>query len=269
MKYAVTFAALLAAYICVSFVYPSVSVLKKENPGKTAMMLHRESEWRSEGKKTVINQRWVPFGRISPYLVKAVLIAEDDKFWSHEGFDVEGMEKALEKDIEKRKFKAGGSTITQQLAKNLFLSPSKNPVRKLKEAILAWRLERSLSKRRIIEIYLNVAEWGEGIFGIEAAARHYYGKPASALGAEEAARLACILPNPRKWSPVNPSKYVARRSAIVYRIMVRRGIVLPDYDDVMNDPGEPVAGSPVLGNYTGASGGTDFTPTAEGAVDKR
>src|SRR5512143_2226029 len=169
-KAALLLACLFIAYIAVSFVYPSVSTLKKTNPKKTAMMEYREREWKAEGKNIKIHQTWVPLRAISPYLTKAVLIAEDDKFWHHEGFDIQGMEVALEKDIKKGKFKAGGSTITQQLAKNLYLSPSRNPVRKVKEAILAWRMEQALSKRRILEIYLNVAEWGDGIFGIEAAA---------------------------------------------------------------------------------------------------
>ena len=240
MKLLALLACLLFAYIAVSFVYPSVSKLKKTNPKKTAMMEYREREWKDEGKNMKIRQTWVSLRAVSPYLTKAVLIAEDDKFWRHEGFDIEGMEKALEKDIKKGKFKAGGSTITQQLAKNLFLSPSRNPVRKVKEAILAWRMEQALSKRRILEIYLNVAEWGEGIFGIEAASRHYFGKPASALGPEEAARLAVVLPNPRRYSPVRPSRYVENRSRIVYNIMVRRGIVVPEFEDVMKPevPGE-------------------------------
>src|SRR5512143_1451358 len=215
-KAALLLIGLLTLYVAVSFVYPSVGKLKKTNPKKTAMMEYREREWRDEGKKTKIRQYWVPLRAVSPYLTKAVLIAEDDKFWHHEGFDFDGMEKALEKDIKKGKFKAGGSTITQQLAKNLYLSPSRNPIRKLKEAILAWRIEQALSKRRILEIYLNVAEWGDGIFGIEAASRHYFGKSASALSPEEAARLAVVLPNPRRLSPVGSSRYVERRSRIVY-----------------------------------------------------
>ncbi|HAK89281.1 MAG TPA: monofunctional biosynthetic peptidoglycan transglycosylase [Nitrospiraceae bacterium] len=168
--------------------------------------------------------------------MKAVLIAEDDKFYRHEGFDFEAIQKALEKDIKKKKFKFGGSTISQQLAKNLYLTPSKNPVRKIKEAVLTWRIESTLSKRRILELYLNVAEWGEGIFGIEAAARHYYGKSASALAPEEAARLASVLPNPRKYNPIGTSKYVENRSRIIYDIMVRRGIVIPEYEEIENIP---------------------------------
>ena len=229
--------ALVLLYIGASFVYPNVSRLAKVTPKKSAMMEYRERQYEAEGKKIKLRQTWVPFSRISPYMAKAVLIAEDDKFWHHEGFDFEGMEKALEKDIEKGKFKAGGSTISQQLAKNLFLSPSRNPIRKIKEAILTWRMEHALKKRRILELYLNFAEWGDGIFGIEAAARHYYGIPASALNAEQAAKLASVLPNPHKYSPVNPSRYVQNRSRIIYNIMVRRGIAVPEYEEVMQ-PGQ-------------------------------
>ncbi|MEW6117773.1 MAG: monofunctional biosynthetic peptidoglycan transglycosylase [Nitrospirota bacterium] len=218
------------------FFFPDVGALKKTNIKKTSFMEYREDEWRRDDKKTKLRQIWVPLSRISPYLVKAVLIAEDDKFWKHDGFDFEAIQKAVEKDIKEKKFKVGASTITQQLAKNLFLTPSKNPIRKIKEAILTWRIEKKLSKRRILEIYLNVAEWGEGIFGIEAAARHYYGKPASALGPEEAARLASVLPNPRRFNPLGNSRYVENRSRIIYNIMVRRGIVIPAYEEVMEPP---------------------------------
>jgi monofunctional biosynthetic peptidoglycan transglycosylase len=224
--------------IAVYFVYPDVSALRKANPKKSAFMKYRESEWQQQGKKKKIVQRWVPLSQISPYVIKAVIIAEDDKFWSHEGFDFDAMQKAIEKDLKQKKFKVGGSTISQQLAKNLFLSPSKNPVRKLKEAVLTWRLERNLSKKRIIEIYLNVAEWGEGLFGVEAAAQHYYGKRASELSAMESARLAAVLPNPRRYDPTGSGRYVAYRSDLIYQIMVRRGIVIEEYDDVINEPGE-------------------------------
>jgi monofunctional biosynthetic peptidoglycan transglycosylase len=229
----------VALSIAFYFVYPDVSTLRKVNPKKSAFMEYRENEWLRQGKKKKIVQQWVPLSQISPYLIKAVIIAEDDKFWSHEGFDFDAMQKALEKDLKQKKFKVGGSTISQQLAKNLYLSPSKNPIRKLKEAVLTWRLERNLPKKRIIEIYLNVAEWGDGLFGIEAASRRYYDKPASDLSAPEAAKLAAVLPNPRRYNPVGGGHYVAYRSELIYQIMVRRGIVIEDYDDVMNEPVGP------------------------------
>jgi len=218
-------------------VYPDVGRLVKENPSATAFMEYREDQWRGEGlddKK--IRQRWVSLDRVSPNLVKAVLIAEDNKFWEHKGFDYEAIEKAIEKNIEAKKFESGASTISQQLAKNLFLSPSKNPVRKIKEAILTWRIEKSLTKRRILELYVNVAEWGDGIFGIEAAARHYFGVSAAGLSAQQASRLAAVLPNPLEYSPVNPSGYVRSRARHIYAIMRRRGIVVPDYQEVMAPP---------------------------------
>jgi monofunctional biosynthetic peptidoglycan transglycosylase len=199
-------------------------------------MEYREMEWQRQGKKIGIKQIWVPFSSISPYLIKAVLIAEDDKFWRHEGFDFEAIEKAIEKDIKHKKIKFGGSTISQQLAKNLYLSPSKDPIRKIKEALLTWRIEKKLPKKRILELYLNVAEWGEGIFGIEAASRHHYGKSASELGPEESARLASVLPNPRKYNPLGTSRYVENRSRIIYNIMVKRGIVVPEYDILSTEP---------------------------------
>ena len=232
----ILFVSALLLNIGVYFVYPNISALKKESPKKTAFMEYREKEWEMQGKKRVIIHQWVPLARISSYVVKAVIIAEDDKFWKHEGFDFKAMQKAIEKDIQKRKFKFGGSTISQQLSKNLYLSPSRNPIRKIKEAILTWRIEKKLSKKRIIELYLNVAEWGEGLFGIEAAAQHYYGKHASALGAREAAKLASVLPNPRKFDLIGTSKSVENRSDRIYQIMIKRGIVIPEYEEVMNEP---------------------------------
>ncbi|MCF8383249.1 MAG: monofunctional biosynthetic peptidoglycan transglycosylase [Chlorobium sp.] len=218
-------------------VYPDVGRLVTENPSTTAFMEYREEQWKSEGlDDRKIRQRWVPLDRVSPNLVKAVLIAEDNKFWEHKGFDYEAIEKAIEKNIEAKKFESGASTISQQLAKNLFLSPSKNPVRKIKEAILTWRIEKSLTKRRILELYVNVAEWGDGIFGIEAAARHYFGVSAAGLSAQQASRLAAVLPNPLEYSPVNPSRYVRSRALHIYAIMRKRGIVVPDYQEVMAPP---------------------------------
>jgi monofunctional biosynthetic peptidoglycan transglycosylase len=224
------FALLTAAYLILT---PNLSTLKKKNPKKTALMQYRQDEFKKRGKKYRITQIWVPLSSVSPYLIKAVLIGEDDKFWSHEGFDYEAIRKAMEKDIEAGKFKFGGSTISQQLAKNLYLSPSKSPLRKIREAVITWRMEKVLSKRRILELYLNIAEWGVGIFGIEAAARHYYGKSASELDPVESARLVAVLPNPRRYNPLGDSRYVVQRSDLIYRIMVRRGIVVPEYEEVM------------------------------------
>lgn len=214
------------------FFLPDITKLKRENPGKTSFMEYREKEWEKKGKKYTIRQEWVSISRISPYLIKAVLIAEDDKFWKHEGFDYEAIQKAIEKDIKVKKFKLGGSTISQQLAKNLYLSPAKNPLRKIAEAAITWRMEKTLSKRRILELYLNIVEWGEGIFGAEAASRHYFGKSSAELSPEEAARLAAVLPNPRRFNPTGDQRYVVNRSSLIYSIMVKRGIVIPEYGEV-------------------------------------
>ena len=257
-------------YTSTAFYYDDVAALKKKNPGKTSFMTHREFEWEFKGlKNKKIYQVWVPLTKISPYAAKAVLIAEDDKFWQHEGFDVEAMQKAIEKDIKLGKLKYGGSTISQQLAKNLFLSPSKNPLRKVKEAILTWRIENNLSKRRILEIYLNVAEWGDGIFGIEAASRHYFGKSAAELTPMEAARLAVVLPSPLKYNPTGTSKYVEKRAEIVYGIMVRRGIVIEEYEDIMKAPPDgplPDTGAPRPPGQT--SGTVDIAEKKDGVPEK-
>lgn len=208
--------------------FPDISGLKNENPEKTSFMEYRENEWKNENKNFKIKQKWVPYSKISPYLIKAVIIAEDDKFWLHNGFDFEAIQKAIEKNIKAKKLKMGASTISQQLVKNLYLSPSRNPIRKIYEAIITWKLERNLSKTRILELYLNVAEWGDkGIFGIESASRYYFGKHASDLTPIEASRLAAILPNPRRYNPLLENGYIARRANFIYRVMLRRRIIKP------------------------------------------
>jgi monofunctional biosynthetic peptidoglycan transglycosylase len=235
----ITIMIFIAAYFIVDIgrylVYPDVAYLKKNRPGKTAFMEYREETWHKKRINKSINTAWVPLSEISPYVVKAVILAEDDNFWSHDGFDFNAMQKALQKDIKKKKFQAGGSTISQQLAKNLYLTPAKLPTRKIKEAILTWRIERQLSKRRIIELYLNVAEWGDGIFGIELAAQTNFGKHAANLNAREAATLAVILPSPRHYTINGASGYVEEQAERIYQIMVRRGIVIQEYDDIIKE----------------------------------
>ena len=228
------------------FILPDVDELKEKRPVPTAFMEYRQKEWAEQNRDMQITQKWVSMSQISPNVIKAVLIGEDDKFWNHDGFDVAGMEQALERSIKKGSV-AGGSTISQQLSKNLYLSPSKNPVRKIKEAIITWRIERSLSKRRILEIYLNVAEWGDGIFGIEAAARHYYHKSAKKLTPMEAARLAAVLPNPIKYNPTGDQKYVQNRSRIIYKILNRRGVVIPQFKEIMT----PAKNEPITADTNG------------------
>ncbi len=203
-------------------VWPDVAALSEEKPDKTAFMRWREAQWEEASRDKTIQWTWTPLARIPTHVVLAVTIAEDDKFWHHDGFDFPAMEQALRRNIEAGRVAAGGSTITQQLAKNLYLSPSKSPLRKAKEAILAYRLERTLHKQRILELYLNVAEWGDGVFGIEAAARHHYKVSASALTPNQAAHLAAVLPNPLKWSPTKPSPGVAARARLYHSRMQRR-----------------------------------------------
>lgn len=229
----------LAAFLGSYFVYPDVGGLEKKNPGKTAFMEWREAQWAEKGLKKSITQRWVPLSQVSPLLVKAVLIGEDDKFYQHEGFDYEALEQAFEKNLKQGRFAAGASTISQQLTKNLFLSPEKSLTRKAKEAILTWRMERTLSKRRILELYVNVAEWGDGIFGIEAASRHYFHKPASQLSSMEAARLASVLPNPLRFNAAGDQKYVTFRANLIHSIMVRRGVAVEGFEEVMTARDEP------------------------------
>lgn len=208
--------------------WPDVARLARENPRTTAFMDYRKEQWAEQGQTRKIEQEWVPLGRISPWLVSAVTISENDRFWEHEGFDLEGMEEALKRDLARGRLAAGGSTITQQLAKNLWFEPDKNPVRKLKEAILAWRLERDLPKRRILELYLNLAEWGDGVFGIAAAARRHFHTTAAALTPEQAARLAVVLPSPLRMDPARPSRYVEQRSRVILARMARRDPALRD-----------------------------------------
>ncbi len=203
-------------------VWPDVAALKTENPTTTSFMEYRQRQWEDSGRKHRIRHEWVPLGQISRHLVLAVTIAEDDKFWTHQGFDVEGMHEALRRNLGEGRLAAGGSTITQQLVKNLYFTPEKSVLRKLREAILTWRVESNLSKKRILELYLNNIEWGDGIFGIGAAARHYYGKSASALTRQEAAGLAAILPNPLGWKPDSSSRTVQYRKRIILQRMQRR-----------------------------------------------
>lgn len=185
------------------------------NPSTTSFMSLRLDELREKDARVELKKQWAPYERISAHLKRAVIAAEDAKFSEHEGFDWEGIQKALEKNQKKGRIVAGGSTISQQLAKNLFLSASKTPWRKAQEAVITLMLEAVMDKRRILEIYLNVVEWGNGVFGAEAAARHYYGVSAAQLSAEQAARLAVLLPNPRKFGRLPNSPYLAARSQLI------------------------------------------------------
>ena len=185
------------------------------NPSSTAFMeagLERLQEKRPEAE---LRHQWVEYRRISTHLKRAVIAAEDAKFIAHEGFDWEGIETALEKNLKKGKVVAGGSTISQQLAKNLFLSASRNPLRKVQEAAITVMIETVWSKRRILEVYLNVIEWGNGIYGAEAAARRYFKAPAANLGPDESALLAAMIPNPRYYETHRAARGLLKRKAII------------------------------------------------------
>ena len=202
---------------------PDVSDLKKENPEITALMRQREREAQAVGKKARRYQIWVPQSAVSNHLKSAVLIGEDDAFYQHEGYDLEQIKESFIKNWEKGGVVRGGSTITQQLAKNLYLSTSKNPLRKFKEFLIARRLEEELSKRRILEIYLNVIEWGDGIYGAEAASRTYFNKSAKELSVREAVLLAASIPNPRKMTPAHPSGRLKYRFEMILSRMRQYG----------------------------------------------
>ncbi|MBI2185993.1 MAG: monofunctional biosynthetic peptidoglycan transglycosylase [Acidobacteria bacterium] len=214
------FGVLVYAYLTL----PDVRVLATTNPTATAFMELRAAEAAREGRTVRRVQRWVPYSHISPALKRAVLVAEDAAFWDHEGIDLEQLRESMRVNWEQGRAVRGASTITQQLAKNLYLSPSRNPLRKLRELVIARRLEAALPKARIFEIYLNVIEWGDGIWGAEAAARTYFGIPASALNAEQAALLAGAIINPRVLNPARPTARLRRRQHI---ILSRMGEVTP------------------------------------------
>jgi monofunctional biosynthetic peptidoglycan transglycosylase len=197
--------------------------LEKENPLRTALMVQRQHEALQAGRSFHVQQTWVPLSHVSPYLLHAVIVSEDGTFYEHGGVDWYEVEESIEKNLEEGKAARGGSTISQQLAKNLFLSTSKDPLRKLKELVITLRMERMLSKRRILEIYLNVIEWGNGIFGAEAAARKYFGKSAASITREEAAQLAAVIPSPLRNQPNQPSQYVERRTSMILERMNARG----------------------------------------------
>lgn len=189
------------------------------NPDSTSFMRQQLSALQEKNPKAQLKHQWVPYKRISNNLKRAIIASEDSNFSGHEGIDWEALEKAHEKNLKKGKIVSGGSTITQQLAKNLFLSGDRSYIRKGQEVVIAYMLEFWMDKERIFEIYLNVVEWGVGVFGAEAAAQHYYGVSAAQLGAAQAARLAVMLPNPRFYDVRRGSTYLARRTELILRRM--------------------------------------------------
>jgi monofunctional biosynthetic peptidoglycan transglycosylase len=226
-----------AAYIYLTL--PDVRPLRTGDPATTAFMELRAREAHARGLPDTRDWRWVPYARISASLKKAVIVTEDGTFWQHEGVDYEQLRDSMETNWERGEFARGASTITQQLAKNLYLSPSKNPIRKVKELLITRRLEVELSKQRILELYLNAIEWGDGIWGAEAAARRYFRKSAAELSAPESALLAAAIANPHILDPGHPSARLRRRQQMIMR---RMGAVTPP--PVVAEPPAAVPGEP-------------------------
>ncbi|MEW5981302.1 MAG: monofunctional biosynthetic peptidoglycan transglycosylase [Acidobacteriota bacterium] len=223
-KWAIGTMAFVFAYVAYEYLtLPDVRLLRTRNPDTTAFMELRAREAEASGRTPRRLQRWVSYDRISPALKRAVLVAEDAAFFQHEGVDFDELEKSIQANLEKGRFSRGGSTITQQLAKNLYLSPSKNPFRKFREFLITRRLEAELSKRRIFEIYLNVIEWGDGLYGVEAASRQYFGTPAARLGPAESALLAGAIINPRVHNPASPTRRLLARQRLILERMGEAG----------------------------------------------
>jgi monofunctional biosynthetic peptidoglycan transglycosylase len=192
---------------------------KWNNPGETSFMSREAAALRLKSPKSELRHRWVDYSRISIHLKRAVITSEDARFAEHEGVDWDAIEKAYKENLKRGRAAKGGSTITQQLAKNLFLSPERSYARKGQELLITYMIEALWDKRRILEVYLNVVEWGEGIFGAEAAAKQYYGISAAQLAPDQAARLAAYLPNPKRYGRIRSGPYLDQRTAAIIRYM--------------------------------------------------
>jgi len=196
-----------------------------------------EQRAQENGTKPRSIRAWVSYNNISPHLRNAVLVAEDGAFFQHSGYDVHELKESVKRNWREKRFARGASTITQQLAKNLYLSTSRNPLRKIREFFIAQELERHLTKQRIFEIYLNVIEWGDGIYGIEPAAQTYYGKSASELLPEQAAILAAMIPNPRRYTPIRNLRYLeSRKGVILQRLVSYKYLTTDEYDEARARP---------------------------------
>ncbi len=204
--------------------FDDIQNLRSMNPVETEFMRLHAQRSREDRRPFHRVQQWVRLGDVSPTVINAIVVAEDGRFWSHSGFDWFEFKESLLKNITQGRAARGASTISQQLVKNLYLTPSKNPFRKVREWILTWWMERTLPKERILELYLNVIELGNGIYGVQAASHEYFGKSVSELTRDEAARLAAIIPNPRRYRPDESSRYVARRSDVILQRMSARGM---------------------------------------------
>ncbi|WP_043615665.1 monofunctional biosynthetic peptidoglycan transglycosylase [Chromobacterium violaceum] len=213
-------AALVAAFLLYNlWVLGHIIYWRDHNPGASSFMNEQLARLQQDDPEAELRHKWVPYDKISPNLKRALIASEDARFVDHEGFDWDGIEAAFEKNLKKGKIVAGGSTISQQLAKNLFLSSGKTPWRKLEEALITVMLETVLDKRRIYEIYLNVIEWGNGVFGAEAASRYYFRAGASRLSSSQAAKLAAMVPNPRYYDEHRNAPGLARKTRIIQRRM--------------------------------------------------
>lgn len=208
-------ALVLAVLLVQGWFFVHVWWWSSHNPSSTAFMQARLATMQQKDRNAALKHQWTGYEKVSPNLKRAVVAAEDAKFVDHEGFDWEGIQKALEKNEKKGKVVAGGSTISQQLAKNLFLSGSRSWLRKGQEAAITWMLESAMAKRRILELYLNLAEWGDGVFGAEAAARHYFGVTAAQVSPQQAAWLAAILPAPQRYDRNRGSAWIAKKATVI------------------------------------------------------
>lgn len=223
---------------------PNVKALADDNPASTAFIDLRRDEAEAAGKKFELRWQWRPIGKISRYLRAAVIYAEDYNFYRHDGVDWDALEDALEANLDKGSLSIGGSTITQQLAKNLFLSPSRSLLRKAREMLIAFELEDHLSKQRILELYLNVVEWGDGVFGAEAASRYWFKHTSQTLSPAEAVRLACALPNPFTRAPNMHSPQLTKKAIRLVHLLRMQGLIDEAQErtalDQVGAPTEPV-----------------------------
>jgi monofunctional glycosyltransferase len=260
---------IIVAYIAYAWMtFPNVAELRDSWPKTTAFMEQRKAELRAEGKDDTLQYEPVPYAEISPYLRRAALVAEDNDFYEHNGVDVKALEEAIQRDWEHKKLTQGGSTITQQLAKNLYLNQSRNPLRKIKEYFIARSLEKHLSKKRILELYLNVVEMGERVYGAEAASRAYFHTGASGLTPSQAALLAGCLPNPRVMNPASPNRRLRAREQMILARMRRWGYFVEE-EVLKPAPAEtpPAPGTTTTENTetTETTGTTDTTTTSGSA----
>jgi monofunctional biosynthetic peptidoglycan transglycosylase len=221
-----------------------VRSLATKAPEKTALMRQRVREARGEGRKVRLEQHWVPLSRVSSRLLHAVLASEDQRFLGHHGVDWAALRESVEENVERGRLWRGGSTLTQQLAKNLFFGTRRTPMRKARELVVTRWIEEDLTKARILALYVNVIEWGDGIFGCEAAARHWYGKPAASLTLEEAAGLAAMIPNPHRINPKANPRWFERARRRVLGLMKRSGYIGRDVAALGSRAGEETEPTP-------------------------